>query len=136
MADQPDPPESDDVAALRHEAAQRRRELRAAEAERDSLRERVVGYERDAVNRLAGERLANAEDLLLAVSLDDLRDDSGAVSAEKASAAIDAVLEQRPHWRKAEPEPELPRHPDVHNGARAPAPEPPLSFGTALKNSR
>jgi hypothetical protein len=65
MPDEPEPT-TDDVGALRREAASRSRELRAIEAERDALRERVAGYERDAVTRLAAGRLAHPGALLLA----------------------------------------------------------------------
>jgi hypothetical protein len=73
----------------------------------------------------------------LAIQIDDLRDDQGAVSEERVTAAIDQVLEQRPHWAKAAPEPEPtgPRHPEVHNGARETVSRK-LSFGEALKNAR
>ena len=73
---QPEPDELDDVAdavALRRAAASRRKALRAAERERDALQERVACYERAEVARLARERPADADDLLLAVNLDDLR---------------------------------------------------------------
>jgi hypothetical protein len=132
-----DEPTREDVAELRREAASRRRELRAAEQEWDALRARVAGYERDQITRLAGERLANGEDLLLAVQLDDLHDDQGALSEERINAAIDQVLEQRPHWGKAPPEPEFgSRHPEFHNGARETVHERKFSFGEALKNAR
>jgi hypothetical protein len=56
MPDEPDESITDDVGAQRREAGSRRRELRAVEAARDALRERVAGCERDAVTRLAADR--------------------------------------------------------------------------------
>ena len=82
-------------------------------------------------------RLAFAIALLLAVSMDDLRDEQGAPSTERTIAAIDAVLADRPHWAKPDEKPASPRTPNLHNGARQAAREPEkLSFGTALKNAR
>ena len=42
-------------------SAVRRKQLREAEVERDAQRERVAGYERDTVTRLAGDRLFNPD---------------------------------------------------------------------------
>jgi hypothetical protein len=131
---------TDDVQALRREAASRRRALRDSEAQNAQLRERVDTQERKEVERLAGERMASPSDLLLAVSLDDLRGDDGLLDSDRAAAAITDVLNQRPHWAKAtpEPEPEGPApHPDHHHGPRGTAQEPkPLSFGKELKGAR
>jgi hypothetical protein len=89
------------------------------------------------VTRLAADRLAQPGALLLAVSMDDLRDERGALSTERTIAASDAVLADRPHWAKPEEKPASPRMPNLHNGARRAAREPEkLSFGTALKNAR
>lgn len=53
--------------------------------------------------------LAFAIALLLAVSMDDLRDEQGALSTERTIAAIDAVLADRPHWAKPDEKPASPR---------------------------
>lgn len=52
--------ETGDVAALRREAAQRRRQLRTVEQERDQLRERVDRLDRAEVERRAAVRFTKA----------------------------------------------------------------------------
>jgi hypothetical protein len=49
----------------------------------------------------------------------------GAVSIDKATAAVDAVLAESQHWAKPEPEPARPSLPNVHARARAPISQPP-----------
>jgi hypothetical protein len=80
------------------EAQALRRRLREAEAQRDALAERVAGFQAADVTRLAGEKLAVADDLfkLGGVELADLMDESGNVSADKVSEAADAILADRP----------------------------------------
>ncbi len=133
-----DPPEplpepqgasGDDVSALRHEAASRRRKLREAEAERDALRARVDQHDRADVERAAARSLADPSDLLSTTSLDDLRDQDGAIDWEQVNQAIVDLLQRKPHYRK--PTPDLSTA-DLHPGARPPAPQPP-SFGSAMK---
>lgn len=101
-----------------------RNEERAASK---ALRERVDEFERAEVMRLAGDRLAKPDDLFLAASLDDMRDEGGRLSVEKAEQAIEATLKERPHWKRA-------TLPDLHQGVRRGAPEPP-SIGQAIKNA-
>jgi hypothetical protein len=120
-----------DVAALRSEAAGYRRRLRAAEAERDKLREQLDARDRADVERMAGETMASADDLWTAggVTLEALRDpESGELSPQLVEEAVAGVLEQRPHWRKVAPA-------TFDGGARR-TPEPEPSFGAALKNVR
>jgi hypothetical protein len=129
---------TDGLEALRREAANWRHQLREAETERDGLRSRLDTVQRLEVERLASEHLVNGADLLLLVDLNDLRGDDGIISAEKAQAALEHVVTERPHFAKAAapaaPEPGS-HHPQVHGGARAPEPTP-LSFGAELKAVR
>lgn len=122
-----------DVATLRHEAASRRRALRAAEAERDALRERVDQHDREDVERTVARSLADPSDLLSTTPLDDLRDDAGAIDWEAVNQAVVDLLERKPHYAK--PAPAFPPTPDLHAGARQTVPQPP-SFGRALKGAR
>lgn len=83
------------------EAAKYRRQLRDTENERDTLRERVTGYERAEVERLVADRLADPADLWVAgTELDSLRGKDGAIAPEKVKAAVAELLEQRPHWKR------------------------------------
>jgi hypothetical protein len=81
MADEP--PEHDeldsvdDVAALRREAASRRRQLRRVEQERHVMIDVIEGYERATARGAAADRLANLEDLELALPLQDMRNATG-----------------------------------------------------------
>lgn len=128
---EPDEPQTDQ--ALRREAAKWRRELRAAEAERDQLHEQVQRLERQHVEHLAADKLAAPDDVWRYVdSLDDLRSEDGSLDQEHVEQHLDALLEQRPHLAKRQ-EPAGPRHPDLHQGARHTAEEP--SFGKFLKDS-
>lgn len=114
------------VKDLRAEAAGYRRELREAQTERDQLRERVERQDREAVERLAGERLQSSSDFWLAVELADLRGDDGAIDREKVQAALEQVATDRPHWIK-------PPYTAFDGGVRGRAVSPAPSFGEALK---
>ena len=83
------------------EAARRRRQLRDVEAERDQLRQRLDATHEAIVERTAGELFADPSDLWHATSIDGLRGDEGLIDPERAEATMNAVLEQKPHWRKA-----------------------------------
>lgn len=123
-------PDTEDPAKLRKEAAGYRRRLRETEAERDKLRARVEDADRAEVERaVTGDRgLTDPADFWLAVQLDDLRDEDGALDKAKIEAARDRVLADRPHWRKPAP--------NFDGGARESAPDPSgPSFGAALKKA-
>lgn len=114
-----------DLSKLRHEAASRRRALRATEKERDGLRERVDRHDRAEVERLVAPSLADASDVWSAADLDALRV-RGAVDEAKVGEAVAALLASKPHYARA-------RHtPNLHQGIREPEPER-KSFGAALK---
>ena len=141
VADQagPEPDDLDnigDVTALRREAANRRRELRATEAERDELRVRLDATHRAMVESEAAARFVEPRDVWALVDIDALRGADGLVDLERVHAEFDRIEQDRPHWRKApEPEPAPERFPAVHHGPRS-SPEPPApSFGAQLKQS-
>lgn len=86
--------------AVHRQAATFRRRLRAAETERDALAERLRATQVREIERLAGERLAAAEDLWTRISFEELLDEDGSVDYSKLSTVIDETLEARPHWRR------------------------------------
>lgn len=102
---EPDPAEetggTPKEAALRREAAGHRRALREAESQRDAALEQVAALQRDAADRLVGDALQHAPDFWAVTDVADLRDDQGALDTEKVQARIDALIEERPHWKKA-----------------------------------
>lgn len=90
------------------EAAAYRLRLRDAEAARDTLAGRLEAYERQHVERVAGERMAVPADLwMLAPDLDQLRGEDGAVDDDLVRGAVETVLADRPTWDKAR-QPRLP----------------------------
>jgi hypothetical protein len=95
------PPESEPTDKPSREAAKYRTQLREAEAQRDSLAERVTAMQRAEVERLAASKLAKPQGVWTnGAQLADLLDDEGAVDplkvGEAVAAAVDANgLEQR-----------------------------------------
>jgi hypothetical protein len=73
------------------EAAGYRRRLRETETERDALAARVTELRTAEVERIAGERLARAGDLV------ELLDDVGLIDTARLGAALDTMLEARPY---------------------------------------
>jgi hypothetical protein len=88
--------ETNDVAALRREAAGHRVKAREAVEQRDALAARVETYLRREVERLAAEHLAQGEDVFLSVELADLLDEDGEVDAAKVDAAAAKIVSTRP----------------------------------------
>ena len=117
-----------EIRQLRAEAKRHRLEKRAAESERDQLRGRVDQQDKREVERLASDRLQNASDIWLTTDITALRNEDGELDSEKISERLDAVLEQRPHWRKAGPAP------NFSSGVRKPIPQP-KTLGQAFKDS-
>lgn len=105
-ADTPDTPDDggDDTGSrASREAARYRTRLRTAEAERDTVTERLTGYQRREAERLAAERLTNPADLWLEAELADTVNDDGQVDTARLTEAIDAVLATRPQLAKPGP---------------------------------
>ena len=129
--DAPEAP-TGDVAALRREAANYRRRLRAVEAERDALAERVTAFQRAEVERIVvdgDEALTNGADIWAGgVELCDLLDDDGGLDVAKVDRARDRVLSDRPHWRR------LPGGAAWDGGARRASPPAP-DFAGALRRA-
>lgn len=82
------------------EAAAYRRRLRDAEAERDALAERLADAQRQNVTSQVAQRFADPGDFWSTTQLSDVLGEDGGVDGEKLSAAMDAALEAKPHWRK------------------------------------
>lgn len=114
-SDTPEPaqPKPDDDHASR-EAGRYRKRLRAVEQERDRLRERIDEFERREVEALARDLgAAIPSDLWTLIALDDLRNGDGVLDSEEARSKVNAILAERPTWRRPAP--------DLGAGARSPA---------------
>ena len=84
-------PDNTDIAKVRREAAERRTQLRAAEAERDSLRD---AYRALAVTHAAGSALSDPSVL----PMDDaFFGEDGSANLEAITEAADAYAEKFPH---------------------------------------
>ena len=83
---------------LSAESARYRTRLREVEQERDQLRERIDTMHRAQIETIAAQHLAVPGDLLDlgAVTLDQLRDDDGALDIGKVESAATALLKLRP----------------------------------------
>jgi hypothetical protein len=83
---------------LSREAASYRRRLRDAEAERDGLRERLDGYERAEVERLAGDAglQVPADVWQFGTSLDTLRGGDGSIDHEAVNGLVAEIVKDRP----------------------------------------
>ena len=85
----------------RSREARYRTQLRAAEAERDQLRERLEQRDRADVEHLVANRLIDPQDLWAGgVTLADVMDpDSGDISPQLVDEAVTRVTKEHPHWR-------------------------------------
>jgi len=126
----PQEPENDPQGHGNAEAAKWRRQLRETETERDQLRSRVDQHDRADVERLVAERLADPSDFWHGTTVDELRDEAGAIDVGKAEAELTKLLRAKPHYAARQ-------LPDLHQGVRQTADrqEPP-SFGEALRSQR
>ena len=86
---------------LADEAAKWRVTARQTEAKLAVAEARVAELQRQEVERILATKLAMPEDMWLSGkwSVADMLNEQGQVDAERVSAAADAVLEGRPHWR-------------------------------------
>jgi hypothetical protein len=82
---------------LSREAASYRRRLRETESERDGLRERLEGYERADVERVAGDAgLQVASDVwTFGATLDTLRDEDGAIDHDAVHDLVKEIVKDR-----------------------------------------
>lgn len=80
-----------------------RQRLRETEAERDTLLQRLQGMQRNEVQRLVSDRLADPADLWRDANLEDMLDDDGNIDTAKVDAHISTLLEEHPHWAADKP---------------------------------
>jgi len=114
------------------EAAKYRRERNAAREERDAFRSRLDARDRQDVDQLAADKLADPEDLWMVSSLDKMRAEDGTIDMTMAEAELQRVVTEHPHWAKPEPV----RLPDFHQGVRQTIDrQRPPSFGEAAKKA-
>jgi hypothetical protein len=83
---------------LSREAASYRRRLRETETERDDLRGRLEGHEREHVERIASDAgLQVPSDVWqFGASLEALRREDGAIDAKSVSGVVNEIVKDRP----------------------------------------
>ena len=99
---QPDPDGQQQPDNPNAEAARYRTQLRAAEAERDTLAERLTGYQRRAAEAAIADILDEPGDLfdIGGVDLADYLDDNGDINSTDLQGAAAALVDQRPKLGK------------------------------------
>ena len=137
MTEQPEPIENTDPAATPEpdtgepEAPPRSKDARNRVELRET-RARLERLQRREIERIAAEKMADAADLWTGgVTVDDVLDDQGDIDDDKVHAAVDGLLEQRPHWAAPKPEPHK-RHTGLTSGAGRPR-TPPSNWAAALR---
>jgi hypothetical protein len=98
-----------------------RQERNAARAEVEELQQQVSLYQSMEVLRLAGDRLADASDLVLFADIDDMLTEHGMVDPEKVTAAVEELLAKRPGLQKGARPPAPPSFAQGNRGAPAKA---------------
>ncbi len=103
-----------------------------AEARAEALEATVMAYHQRDVDRLVGGRVTDPEDFwrLSDVDLGDLLDEeTGVVSEEAVTAAVDELLERKPHLAREEPV-------DFDGGSRRPVATSTASWQGLLRSGR
>lgn len=84
-----------------NEARAYRKRAQEAEAERDSLRERLSTMQRNEIERMAGDKLVDPTDLwATGATVNDYLDADGNLDPDKLNTSIGVILEAKPHWRQ------------------------------------
>jgi len=113
------------------EAAKYRTRLREVETERDTVSERLTGYQRREAERLAADKLSRPGDLWLdGAEVGGLLDDEGRLDEEKVAAAVAGVLDGRPQLEAGRVRP----RPDAAQGGSG-APQAP-GWGDVLQGRK
>ncbi len=110
------------------EAARYRTRLRETEVERDSIAERLTGYQRREAERIAEGTLSRPADLWLdGTEVGELLNDEHQVDPEKVTAAVASVLTDRPQLEAGRVRP----RPDRAQGGTVPKQAP--GWGDVLR---
>ena len=134
---QPDPDGQQQQENPNAEAARYRTQLRAAEAERDTLAERLTGYQRRAAEAAIADILDEPGDLfdIGGVDLADYLDDNGDINHTDLLGAATALVDQRPklgkHYSRFGSG--MPRHHDWGQGGGIPPQPDTTSWSDVLK---
>jgi hypothetical protein len=124
--------ESDPVG---NEAAKYRRRLRETEAERDKLIARVEAMQRNEIQRLAADKLADPADVWRdGATVADILDDDGNIDHDKVSGLVGGLVETHPHWAASVKTP-TPRN-GLRSGASAASQPRPVSWAEAMGSPR
>lgn len=79
-------------------------------AQNELMAAQVDTLRRAHVERIAADQMVNAPDLwLIHQDVQQFLDDQGDVDTSLVTAAIDAILADRPHWRSLAPLPQRPK---------------------------
>jgi hypothetical protein len=114
----------DDMHKVREEAKRYRMRLRETEDARTALQTRVDAHDRAAVERIAGEHLNDASDVLLVHELDDFRGEDGTLDEKVVTSTIEQLASEHSHWAKPQG--------SFDGGVRRPVKQE-ASFGEILK---
>lgn len=115
-------------AKLRKEASNYRRRLRDTEGRLKAVEAELRNLRVREIERVAEQRMADASDLWLRTSLDELVGEDGTVDFEKVAAAVDEALADKPHWASRRP------RGDADQGTRGQAPAP-VDFAGMLQQA-
>lgn len=113
------------------QAAKYRTELRETRAALADAGERLAAYEWAQVEQIAeaGRMASPADFRLVHGNLDALRGDDGTLDVAKVTAAVETLLDERPHWRAR---PKMARNPAQGAGGRS-VPLPAKSWADAIQ---
>lgn len=94
-----DPADLAHVRKLRSENKNLRERAKTAEDQLGTLNAQVESFRRSEIERIAATVLADPKDLWLGeVTPNDFLDDNGTLDAERVSAHVNDIAQQRPHW--------------------------------------
>lgn len=111
-----------------------RKQLRATEAERDALSERLSRMQRAEVERLASQHLADGADFWRdGTQLDNVLTETGDVDPDKVTELATALVDTHQHWKRTTPPAAPPASSITGNGKISDGAQPQASWTDVLK---
>lgn len=121
-------------AANQTDAERQAQELARWQTEAETWRDQAVGHRIEA---LASSMFADPSDAVDALKSNNYLDAGGQINDAAITADLTAVLERKPHWRRAEgtaPTPRIPApNPAQGTGGGAPSADPAEAFAAVLR---